>query len=208
MSNFPNIQVVVFDHKGVSPITRQWLRQFKHVEYSTVICGQGCEAKDYILVNRNLAAQWFLEKTDCEHLVMWDEDIRPDIDTTLMLESPADIVSAHVFGTPGWLVHDHPGRVAISACKISRKALQAIERPWFKLIYNGQHTRLVKCECDWFAERARLAGFYPVKAGRVVHEVMVLAVPPDDDSTAFKFLFEKQHMERLAQRIKKDAPAG
>jgi len=204
--SYPDIQVVIMDYKHIPPITREWLRQFDHVGYASEICDGGCGSQDFIVIKRNLVAQWFLERTDREYLVMIDEDVRPDIDTYLMLDNKADICSAHFFGKPGWLAHNHPGQVSMAACKISRSVFEKTDRPWFKILYNDYHTEVVKCECDWFASQVRLAGFYPVKAGRVVHAVTVLAVPPDDDKRTFKFLFPDKHRRRLLERTKKETP--
>jgi hypothetical protein len=42
------------------------------------------------------------------------------------------------------------------------------------------------CECLWFADRAREAGFRPQRLGRVGHLLRVVVLPADGEGIAFR----------------------
>ncbi|GAG23195.1 unnamed protein product, partial [marine sediment metagenome] len=70
-----------------------------------------------------------------------------------------------------------PGDVAMAAMKVSRTALKKIKPPWTQFQFNEEGTERTCCECDYFAAKAKEAGFFPTKAGNVGHIVSACVIP-------------------------------
>jgi len=63
--------------------------------------------------------------------------------------------------------------------------------PWFRFVVDDRCLSKKMCECLWFADRARNAGFTPQRLGRVGHRMRVVVLPADDEGIAFhpEYLF-------------------
>lgn len=178
-----DIQVVVLDNRAVNPYLLHWLERFKHVRLTSKVCPGEFNSLDMVACKRNRAIKWFLNETKLPWLLMLDDDIIPldgladSPDTWPLIESDKDVTSARFVAKRGNEAHGRPGDVAMAAAKMSRAALKRIKPPWTQFAFNEDGTDRVSCECDYFAAKAKEAGFFPVKAGAVGHIVQACVVP-------------------------------
>lgn len=187
--------VVVLDKRGMNPFLANWLTRFRHVhlvsdEAPDDRISDEFESLDLVPMMRCRLFKRFLTETKLPWLVMFDGDVIPLDDvadspaTWPLIRSRKDIASAHFVGRGGGESHGQPGGLAIAAMKISRTALLRIPAPWAAFVFNEDGTKRVMCECDFFAARAKEAGYFPVKAGHVAHVVRAAAVPLTDAQKA------------------------
>lgn len=180
--------VVVLDKRGINPFLVNWLTRFRHVhlvsdEAPDDKISDEFDSLDLVPMMRCRLFKRFLTETRLPWLVMFDGDVIPLDDlaacpaTSPLIRSTKDIASAHFVGRSGREAHGQPGGLAIAAMKISRTALQRIPAPWAAFVFNEDGTKRIMCECDFFAARAKEAGYYPVKAGHVAHVVRAAALP-------------------------------
>ena len=73
--------------------------------------------------------------------------------------------------------HDGPGYIGAGCMRISRVALEAIERPWFQFVMTNDGLDVHQCECGHFCDKAMAAGIHPVKMGKIGH-IMPAVVSP------------------------------
>jgi len=198
VNKYDDIQIVAVDFRGVMPNLRRWLDEMPNVKYASDICSNSFRGIDLLAVWRNQIAEWFLKNTDKGWLVTFDDDVIPCEATAQLLECRADVAACHFFARSGFEGHGNDGSVSMAALKVARRALERIERPWFKFHFNDKHTKLVMCECEHFCGQARKAGFHPVKAGLVYHAMKVAIIPPssEDDSCRMQFLHQLDGLSR------------
>jgi len=187
--HYENIRFVPVDFRGMNYHLREFLTQMEHVTLASNICRMTFKGLDTLVEWRNRIAKWFLTECEEEYLCCFDDDAIPLPDTLKMLDSPADVVGCNFFAKTGHLGHGQDGAFSMAAYKVSRRALGAMEIPLYKFVYNEDHTAAEMCECLWFCQQARKAGFHPVKAGSVAHAITVgLVAGKDVDSCRMKFL--------------------
>ena len=191
-SEYADIQVVVFDFKGVGRHLRSWLDTMANVAYASEIASSGLGAKYLIGMRRNIVAQWFLEESTLPWLLMVNDTIIPLPSIKELLDCKADVAACHVFSQAGREGHGADGDASTACMKISRTALERIPRPWFKWEFNTSHTKVLQCDCGWFCKQAKKAGFLAVKAGMVAHLIKVALIPPQtkDGECRMKFLHQ------------------
>jgi len=159
---------VIFDGLRVNPVLTWWLHRYDYRRASEF----GCAFPHGIGHWRNAVAQWFLENTVDDYLLMIDHDIIPTPEAQLVLDSKLDIVGAEYMGNVGAKAHDQEGYLGCGFLKISRKALEDIGEEWFT---NGKG-----CECGIFCAKAHAKGHHPVKVGRVGHVIDTAMIPVDE----------------------------
>ena len=181
-----DVQVIVIDKRIPHPDLLLWLEQFKHVRFASKADAGTFDSLDLITCKRNSEIKWFLNETKLPWLLMLDDDIIPldglaDCpDTWPLIESDKDVTSARFVAKAGNEAHGQKGSVAMAAVKISRIALKKMKPPWTHFIFNEDETQKVGCECDYFAAKARDAGFFPAKAGAVGHLGTCVLIPGRD----------------------------
>jgi len=187
VSKYGNIQVVVFDGRGVNPMLADWLGNFPHVERagSTV----GSVVPDTVASRRNRAIRWFLEYTELPDVLMLDDDMVPVRGTDALLESDADVAAARYIRKDGHEVHADDGEGGCGCMKISRNALERIEPPWFAFEFSDDGCEVKSCECGYFSSKARGAGFHPVKSGVIGHVVPVVVLPAESEGSSCRMKF-------------------
>jgi len=183
------IQVVVFDFRGVRRHLRSWLDTMPHVKRASDICPEDKGAMYLLAMRRNIVAKWFLEKSSLPWLLMINDNVIPLESVDELLACEADVAGAHFFSRRGGEGHDVDGSVATACVKISRRAFERIPPPYFRYEYNDDHTERLQCECGWFCKQAIAAGFYPVKAGVVAHMIEVALIPPTESGGQCKMKF-------------------
>lgn len=178
-----DVQVVVFDTRPLNGWLQQWLERFKHVWFTSKLDPETFGGKDFLVAKRNRAIKRFLSETKLPWLLMLDDDIIPldglaDCpDTWPLVECDKDVASARFVSKKGNEAHGRKGNVAMAAVKISRTALKRIKPPWMHFTFNEDETQKVHCECDYFAAKARDAGFFPAKVGAVGHITTAVVIP-------------------------------
>lgn len=187
MSEYENIQVVVFDGRGVNLMLADWLGNFPHVDRAGSIAGS--VVPDTVASWRNRAIRWFLEHTELPDVLMLDDDMVPVHGTDALLRSDADVAAARYIRKDGHEVHADDGEGGCGCMKISRNALEKIDPPWFAFEFSDDGSRVTSCECGYFSRKARRAGFHPVKAGVIGHVVPVVVVPAESEGSSCRMKF-------------------
>jgi len=187
---YPNIRFVPVDFRGMTDHLRTFLGQMANVTRASSFCRDTFRGIDTLTAWRNRIAEWFIRDCDQEYLCCFDDDSIPVPSTVDMLRHPADVVGCRFFGKPGTLAHDGDGEFSMCAYKVSKRALVAMGHPRYRFVYNVEHTRAELCECLWFCQQARAAGFHPVKAGIIGHAMTVAVIPPTGqaDECSMQFL--------------------
>jgi len=186
---YDDIMVVPVDFHGVGRHLRAWLSTMPNVKYASDIRPTTFGGLDLLAVWRNCIAEWFLRKCDKPWLLMMDDDNIPLDSMSELLDCEADVSACHFFSRAGGEGHDSDGVLSMASLKVSRRALERIERPWFKFEFNANHTKLTRCECSWFCKQARAAGFHPVKVGVLAHVMKVALIPPEEPGKACQMKF-------------------
>jgi len=192
MKQYNDIQVVVFDFRGVHRHLRAWLDTMPHVKRASDICPDDKNSLYLLAMRRNIVAQWFLEKSDLPWLLMVNDNVIPLPEISGLLDTQADVAGAHFFSRAGHEGHTGDGIAATACMKLSRTALERIPRPWFKHKYNADQTKRLECECIWFCHQAVKAGFHPLKAGLVAHRIEVALIPPEKPNGECRMKFLHQ----------------
>lgn len=183
-----DIQVVVIDFRPVTDFLRRWVRQWPGWVYASDICSNTFRGLDLLALWRNQVCEWFLKKNKRPWLWMLDNDVVPRRSMYEVLNAETNVAAARFFSRKGAEGHSQDGHISMASLFVSRRALELIERPWFKFSFNKEHTRLVQCECDWFSQQASKAGFSPVKIGRVGHVFEAAFSCDKEDGLEIEFL--------------------
>ena len=178
----PEIQLAILVRLGSRPNRhlRRWARRFDHWR-----TWDGAETPAGIPDARNALVRWFLGECDLPWLLMMDQDTVPLAETEPLLRSEAPIAGPRIWGRTGQEAHPHG--LSAACLKVRRRVLEAIEPPWFRYV-----PRKGQCECQYFVNRARRAGFRPHKVGLVGHRFPVVVLP-GADGPVFRFDSEISH---------------
>jgi len=195
MAEHPDILMVVFDGLAINPALGMWLKKQEHIQMAS----EFGRAFPHMGAWRNHAAQWFLDNSTLERVLFLDHDIVPFEGTAPLFEVKADIASAWYVGRDGRRHHEGDGFVSAGCLLMTRHALQRIERPWFDTPLDSTGCGVTTCECLHFAERAKAAGFHPVRAGVVGHMVPTIVIPGATASETCKFRFLHEYMQTLSK---------
>ncbi len=126
-------------------------------------------------VDRNQGINHFLNhEANFTHMVMIDSDMVPlpgraSIER-LFMYSPEDWISCGFVGPQGQHGHRGDHDASAAACRLSRKMLEEIGAPWFKTLYNEEHTERLDCSCHQFQIRAKAAGYTHTMIGECGHQ--------------------------------------
>lgn len=103
-----------------------------------------------------------------EHFVFFDNDIRPDARLDPMFEVQADVVGAtYDLNNPGrWIM---PDSVHCGAMRFHRRVIEAMQPPYFMHEYSDDGMEFRKCDCLYFRDKVRAAGFSILRAGWTEH---------------------------------------
>ena len=173
------IQVIILTDKAENPILASWLSRFPNVRRFRDI-RVGKPGPFYVQVAQNQSVRWFLDKTNLPWMLLVDDDMVPVSGTAALMECEADIASATYPAQAGGIVHATPGSLGTGILKVSRHALEKMGPPWFGVKLSEDGCSIAECVCDWFARRAKEAGFFPVKAGICGHIVPYVTLPTED----------------------------
>jgi len=178
--------IVVSDSTKVNPVLLRWMKEQPNAFLASEWCS--FKGRDLRAVELNMIATAFLE-TDFEWLLLVDADIYPTADIDKLLIADYDVAGCAFVGKDSRTTHGTAdGIISVGCMKISRRALEKIERPWFKFELTHGGTRY-RCECVHFCEKALAAGFHPLQIGVVGHciPMIVLPVGKDEKQIAVKF---------------------
>ena len=182
---FPAIQVVILaGPRAVRPELHAWSSQL--FDHHTIRHDDW--PRDAIAVRRNRLVQWFLDETDRAWLWSIDDDMIPvgpeaarqlgTAPTIALAESDAEVAWCRAVGRDGRLAHR--GSYSAACCKLSRRLLERMARPWFAFELKADGLDVASCECAGFAASARAAGASIEAVGIVAH-AGIGAVAPDAD---------------------------
>ncbi len=126
------------------------------------------------ITGRNQSVKAFLE-SDGDYLLQIDHDTVPDDDTEAILTAPGDLVYCGQAITPGLKAHLGDGNLCMGACRMSRGLLEKIQPPWFLHTLNADGTKLTKCDCRYFRDKARDVGIESRMVGLCGHLIFMVA---------------------------------
>jgi len=183
--------VVVFDGKPVNCFLRKWLHQFPHVYMASEISLELDYFSDMITCSRNQACSWFLEQENFNRILMLDHDIVPVRETMEVVKSPAPIVTARYVNKSGVLSHSVKGQGGAGCMAIRKEILKRVEPPWFAMKMDALGIKVKTCECSYFCDKAREAGYFPIKVGRCGHAMKAVLLPDNDDPEKVQFILPR-----------------
>lgn len=203
-----DIQVIILTDKQENELLSSWLVRFPHVRRFKDI-RVGNPGPFFVQVAQNQSVRWFLDTTDLPWLLLVDDDMVPVSGTGALVESEADVASATYPGQAGGFAHGQAvGSLGTGILKASRYALEKMGPPWFGVKLSKDGCSLTECVCDWFARRAKEAGFYPVKAGICGHIVSYVALPTEDGGMKVMPLAAIPEALGRGSRRPEEKPAG
>jgi hypothetical protein len=171
---WPEIQLVILaGRETVNPHLRRWADRFDHARTFF-----GSELPDLLACRRNVVVRWFRDECppSAAWLLMLDDDCVPVAETDELLRCPADVSAARVWARTGQESHAHT--LSAACLKLSRRAVAAIDPPWFRFTLAPDGMAEQMCECRYFWLKAQRAGLRPVQAGVVGHRFPVTVLPP------------------------------
>jgi hypothetical protein len=119
---------------------------------------------------RNRAVRDIALPSEMETFVFADRDMRPDQRTDAVLHADGDLVGATFpVGNPqtwAWPEAIHGGLF-----RCSRRVLETVKPPWFAMNFSPDGTTVERCECQYFRDKVKAAGFTIRRAGWAEHDV-------------------------------------
>ncbi len=106
---------------------------------------------------------------EIDHVILMDRDVRPGPATEPMLRTEGHVVGA-LYPLPDMRAWAQPDVVHLGLVRVAIEVFRRLDPPWFLRRYTADGTRWAQCECAYFAERAREAGFTVTRAGWCEHE--------------------------------------
>jgi len=117
---------------------------------------------------------------EVQEFIFMDRDMRPDGATEPFLQAAGDVVAC-LYPVPDMRTWGRPQAMHMGLVRVKRKVLEtlAAERdaqgrpmPLFFFPRTPDGSQVTACECAWFAERVRKAGFTIVRAGWCGHDTV------------------------------------
>lgn len=158
---FAGIQLaILMGRNECNPWLERWASRFDSHRIF-----RGGDLPDHLACRRNAIVEWFLRDRQEAALWMMDGDIYPisgELATRLGVAPTEDLATA---GGPAgcnralskWGGLSHPEGLTAMSLLASRALLEKMGPPWFKFTYDRGHTKVVGCECSFFARRAMTA---------------------------------------------------
>lgn len=173
-----DILVIVFEGRRANSELRRWVERFPNYRISQA----PRELADFIGPWRNHEVLDFLAG-GFPWLLMVDDDMVPVPDTEALVHSRADVAGAAAWRQDGTgVAHGDADTISAAALKISRRALLAVTPPWFAVEFDPTGSKIVRCECKFFCDKMRAAGFLPVTVGRIGHLIRMVVIPSADNT--------------------------
>lgn len=181
----PHIDVFVLAGNGINGVLAEWLKILFSPEQVHVF-DPGREIADpvgdkpieIVCAARNEIVRRFLADSNRPWLVMFDDDVYPVPETLEMLASDLPFAGCRIWGKAGKESHAADGLVCLSAVKIARTVLEAIDPPHFD--YEHTDGDITVCECMYLSKQVRELGHQPTKIGKIGHSTPFVATLVDD----------------------------
>lgn len=121
-----------------------------------------------LIVTRNWCVQnVILANPQYDHVLLLDNDVRPDWQADAMFQTPADIVACRWDHDNHW--HADPQAIHLSMCLVKRELFERVGAPWFDFVLSDDRLTIENCECGYFKKKAHAAGFSTANAGWCNH---------------------------------------
>jgi len=179
--NPDRIQIAVFDGLPIDPHLMDWLKMFRHVEMVSRFKGK--DAAPHLAMWRNRVCKWFLEKTELDALLFLEHSKLPMPSTFGVIASDWDVCGCVYTYDDATHCHPEDGLLGTGCLRMSRLALEAMEKPWFDYILTPDGCNVDLCSCGWFCKRATEAGFPPKTVGRIGRTGTAVFWPSDEGKT-------------------------
>ena len=171
--------------KGVNRVLSAWLElvyapERVHVFDPAVEIADriGPAPIDTVCAARNDIVRRFLTDTGRPWLVMFDDDVYPVAATLEMVTSDLPFCGCRIWGKAGKESHAARSLVCLSAVKIAREVLEAIDPPCFE--YESSDGDIMVCECIAFSDKVAALGHAPTKVGTIGHCTPFVATVIED----------------------------
>ena len=145
-----------------------------------------------IAVTKNRIVKTFLA-TEYDYLLCIANDMVPLGTTVKILTEPGDLLYCESISAPGRL--DHTGDYNLNAAcwRASRKVLETVPAPWFKMGHSADGTQQTYCDCSYFCRNASDAGFDSKSVGEIGHEQRMILIPDaTEPKTKWQAIFPGQ----------------
>jgi len=119
---------------------------------------------------RNLSVRELVLKSPAEvtDFVFMDRDMRPGPAAMPFLAADADVVGCE-YPVPHMETWADPAAIHMGLVRVRRPVFEKIEPPWFAFGHAPDGTSLTHCECAYFANKVKQAGFTIARAGWCGH---------------------------------------
>jgi len=120
---------------------------------------------------RNLSVRELVLKAPPEFtdFVLMDRDMRPGAPAMPFLAAAGDVVGCE-YPVPHMETWADPAAIHMGLVRAKRHVFERISPPWFAFGHAPDGTALTHCECAYFANEVRQAGFAIVRAGWCGHD--------------------------------------
>ena len=121
-----------------------------------------------VIVARNFAVQHYILPSGKNTALLLDNDVRPGLaGTERFWDADGDIVGA--YAPMGSLALHINGAVHCGMMRVNTDIFKALSPPWFDFVRTPDGCGTIECECSYFTQRARAAGYSVVQAGYCGH---------------------------------------
>ena len=142
-----------------------WLYNIFPPENVLALCGTDLTAARNLSV-REIALKAPPEITD---FVLMDRDMRPGPAAMPLLAADADVVGCE-YPVPHMETWADPAAIHMGLVRVKRHIFERIAPPWFAFGHAADGCGLAHCECAYFQQKVKQAGFTIVRAGWCGHD--------------------------------------
>lgn len=193
---YDNSHLVILEGRGCNRFLRSWAGRFRHRTILNV-----SDFPDHVACHRNRVFKWFLSKSELPYLICVDDDVVPVPQTEAFVAAEGDVIGTRAWANTGSEMHPHA--FSMTALKVHRRVVESVAPPWFAFEFAEDGSALVKCECLYFHDKVKQAGFEVETHGAVGHRFPVTVVPPvegDSQDGRPRFLFDGDVEQFAKQR--------
>ena len=120
---------------------------------------------------RNLSVRELVLKAPPEitDFILMDRDMRPGAATMPFLAAEGDVVGCE-YPVPHMETWADPSAIHMGLVRVKRHVFERVNPPWFAFGHSPDGTAVSHCECAYFQQKVKQAGFKVVRAGWCGHD--------------------------------------
>lgn len=144
-------------------------------------------------VTKNRIVKTFLDLREFDHLLCIANDMVPLSDTKNILEAPGDLVYCESLSGAGQLQHAGDYQFNAAAWRASRRCLEAMGAPWFKMGTSADLCQNSYCDCNHFLRKSQEAGYDSKPVAHMGHATRMILIPdPEKPREKWQAIFPNQ----------------